>query len=119
MYQNNCNVTVMVKDMDRSVKFYGETLGLIPGMRFGNHWAEMKASGLTLGLHPMDPKQPAPAGGGNLSIGLGVKNLDEAMGKLREKGVSFDSPIVDDEAVRIAHFKDPDGTPLYICQSKW
>src|SRR5262249_26868336 len=37
------NATVYVSDMDRSVRFYTETLGLKLKHRFGNHWAEVIA----------------------------------------------------------------------------
>ena len=29
------------------------------------------------------------------------------------------SRLTEDEAVRIAFFSDPDGNPLYLCQSKF
>jgi len=49
------NVTVIVSNMDASVRFYTEVLGLKLQYRFGDHWASVEAGkGLTIGLHPAD-----------------------------------------------------------------
>jgi len=29
------------------------------------------------------------------------------------------SPVVEDGPVRLASFKDPDGNPLYLAESRW
>ncbi len=39
------NVTIMVADLDRSIKFYTETLGFKLGSRFGNMWAKRGETG--------------------------------------------------------------------------
>ena len=119
MYQTGCNVTVMVQDMDKSVKFYVDTLGLSLDSRYGNEWATVKAPGIVLGLHPKKPGASPSKNDRNLLICLSVKDLDEAMGKLKSKGVAFDSGVIDDEFVKVVFFKDPDGAPLYLCEPKW
>lgn len=45
-------VTLMVDDLDRSVDFYTNILGLVEDLRFGDNWAEMVTKGITIGLHP-------------------------------------------------------------------
>lgn len=45
-------VTLMVDDLDRSVDFYTNVLGLVEDLRFGDNWAEMVTKGITIGLHP-------------------------------------------------------------------
>ena len=45
-------VTLMVDDLDRSVDFYSNVLGLVEDLRFGDNWAEMVTKGITIGLHP-------------------------------------------------------------------
>ena len=45
------NVTIMVKNMDKSVKFY-EALGLTIKNRWGDHYAQLTTTGITIGLQP-------------------------------------------------------------------
>ncbi len=56
------NATVFVSNMDASVRFYTEVLGLkLTNRRFGNSWATVDAGkGLTIGLHPASPKGNSP-----------------------------------------------------------
>jgi len=46
------NVTIMVKDMDASISFY-ESIGLVIKQRWANHYAQLTAPGITIGLHPL------------------------------------------------------------------
>ena len=109
--------TIYVKDMDRAVDFYTRVLGLQLRMRAGNHWAEVETKGLVIGLHPATPDSPAPGKHGSIQIGLQVEgSLDEVVRNLEGKGVAFTGPIIDDTAVRLAYFGDPDGTNLYLCE---
>lgn len=112
------NVTVMVSDMEKAVRFYTETLGLALRTRYGNEWAEVELQGLTIGLHPASVHGPKPGAGGSLSIGLQVSAIEAAKQELEQKGVRFDAKINDDGGVRLAFFVDPDGNPLYLCEVK-
>jgi len=112
------NVTVMVSDFDRAVRFYTGTLGFALAKRYGDEWAEVEAHGFTIGLHPAGPHGPRPGEGGALSIGLDVAAIESAKAELESRGVGFDGPIKDDGAVRLAFFADPDGNPLYLCEQK-
>ncbi|HYU18748.1 MAG TPA: VOC family protein [Chloroflexota bacterium] len=115
MYRQG-NVTVMISDMSRAVDFYTQKLGLSLKMRVGDDWAEVEAPGLTIGLHRAAERGPRPGQLGSMSIGLQVDQLDRAMEALNQKGVQFAPQVSDDGFVRIAHFGDPDNTPLYICE---
>jgi catechol 2,3-dioxygenase-like lactoylglutathione lyase family enzyme len=112
------NVTAMVSDMERAVRFYTDTLGFNLRARYGDEWAELETQGLTIGLHPAGAHTEPPGKLGSLSIGLEVENLESAMADLRARGVDFPSAVTDDESVRLAFFRDPDGTPLYLCEVK-
>lgn len=107
------NVTVMVSNMDRAVRFYTETLGLKMGGRYGDEWAEASASGVPIGLHPR-ARRTKRSGTGEVSIGFEVENLDRAVEELQGKGAWFRGRISEDGPLRIAFFADPDGNPLYI-----
>lgn len=112
------NATVFVSDMNRAVAFYTEILGLELRQRFGDHWAEVQAGGLLIGLHPKSDGAPAPGTSGAISIGLTVDaDIDAVVKQLSAKGVRFRGPVVNDGgAVALAFFGDPDGNELYLCQ---
>lgn len=111
------NVTVMVSDMKRSVKFYTGTLGLKLESRWGDEFAQIAAPGITIALHPV-VKGGKPGRSESLSIGFAVDDIDKAMKGLKAKGVKF-SRVTDDGPVKLAFFSDPDANPLYMSESKW
>ena len=84
------NVTIMAKDMDRSVAFYTELLGLKLKNRYGNHWAEVEIPGITIGLHPA-MSISSPERTKDISIGFSVRDLDSALQKLSSKGIACDA----------------------------
>ena len=68
-------VTIMVSNMERSIKFYIKILGFKLRSRFGNKWADVTGHGITIGLHPKENKKATNSG--TVSIGFSVKNLDK------------------------------------------
>jgi len=73
----NGNVTLYVMNMDRSIRFYSETLGLKLLYRFGDPWASIQAGeGLTIGLHR--PPHTTAGRKGSMSIGLELSGKMEA-----------------------------------------
>ena len=111
---DNAIVTVMVSDMGRALRFYVEALGLKEVARYGDNWAEIAAPGVRIGLHP---GRKASTESREISIGLQVSNIEAATDALAAKGVKL-SPIRDDTFIRLAHFMDPDGNALYLCEVK-
>jgi catechol 2,3-dioxygenase-like lactoylglutathione lyase family enzyme len=112
-------VTIYVSDMNRSVQFYTETLGLKLVQRHGDHWAQVDGGpGLSIGLHPATPQLPAGRRG-SVAIGLYLDaRIGDAVERLRKAGVAFDGPIKEDVALSLAFFSDPDGTALYLAEMK-
>src|SRR5690348_14315708 len=110
------NLTIMVSNFDRAVRFYTETLGLTLKMRAGDGWAEIAAPGVSIGLHAAGPHGPQPGGGGGMSLGLQVPDLESAMETLKARGVQF-GHVTDGQGVRFAFFSDPDQTPLYLMET--
>ncbi len=108
------NVTALISNMDASIKFYTETLGLKLKNRFGDHWAEVEGPGITIGLHPTT-KETKRAD--NLSIAFSVKDIDKAVAELEQKGVTF--TMYKDDKASLAFFKDPDGNTLYLAPAQW
>src|ERR1700727_2198486 len=92
------NATIFVSNMDASVRFYTEVLGLKLTNRFGNSWATVAAGkSLTIGLHPASPKYPAPGTTGATILGLEIDDpIDGMVARLTEKGVRIKGSIVKD-----------------------
>jgi catechol 2,3-dioxygenase-like lactoylglutathione lyase family enzyme len=111
---STCMPTVHVSDVDSSVRFYTEVLGLKLAERYGNHWASVQAGSVKIGLHPASAQNPA---GRNGSITMGfaaVGVLEEIVRKLEARGVSFPYGIQKDEGGKFALFPDPDGHSLFL-----
>src|SRR5689334_12262139 len=112
-------LTIYVADMDRSINFYTQVLGMKLEQRFGNHWASVQGLGLTIGFHPATEKL-TPGRKGSMQIGFQLSRpIREVVPELEQKGVKFQGPIQEDNASWNANFEDPDGNELYITELKW
>jgi len=113
------NATIYVTDMDRSVAFYTETLGLRLAFRAGDHWAGIDAGdGFQLGLHPASSRAPAPGTAGAVTVGFAVNEpLESVVSTLKERGVNVQGPDADGEGgLKLACLSDPDGNQLYLAE---
>src|SRR5438128_3374817 len=108
-------LTVYVSDMDRAVRFYTDALGFKLVERYGNNWASIDGGpGLAIGLHPATA-EIAAGRQGSIAIGLYLERpIDQAVVDLKKRGVQFTGPVLDDTALRLAYFADPDGNPFYL-----
>lgn len=107
-------VSVLVTDMERSLRFYGETLGLRRNEQAHEDWPEFETGNLTLSL--MTPQQIgreefAP---NTMYIALRVPDVQEARRKLEEAGVEFRGDILDSSVCHMTFFSDPDGNNLML-----
>lgn len=111
--------TIYVSDMNRAVAFYVDTLGFRLNERHGDNWASVDGGpGLTIGLHPATAEIPAGRQG-SIAIGLFLDTpIASAISQLKAKGVTFRTPVIEDVALSLAFFADPDGTPLYLAEMK-
>ena len=109
--------TIFVSDMDRAVDFYTKVLGLKLTQRFGNHWAQVDAGRLTIGLHPASAENPAGRNG-SITVGFALSSkIEDVVSTLKQHGVKFKGPISQDpNAGKFAYFEDPDGNSLYLME---
>ena len=114
------NATVYVSDMNRAVKFYTEVLDLKLVNRYGDDWTTVTAgSSLTIGLHPMSMKSPAPGKKGGIMLGLEIDEpVDQAVERLKARDVKFVGETQRTGEGNFAHLEDPDGNELYLWETK-
>ena len=110
------NATIIVADMDRSIRFYTEVLGLKLTNRFGDDWATVSAGdGLTIGIHPASAKYPDPGTKGSVILGLDIDlPIEKAVSRLAQHGVPIKGSVVRSDAGNFANLEDPDGNDLYL-----
>jgi len=104
-------VQLQVADLDRSIRFYTETLGFkLTERRDDLQFAHVDCGvdGLQLGLSAGGKNSAGP---GSVALNFSVKGDIEASRRaLEARGVVFRGPtIVIPGKVRLAEFKDPDG----------
>jgi predicted enzyme related to lactoylglutathione lyase len=110
------NATIIVADMDRSIHFYTQVLGLRLTNRFGNDWATVSAGeGLTIGIHPASTKYPAPGTKGAIILGLDIDQpIEQVLRQLTKHGVQIKGSIARTDPGNFANFEDPDGNEIYL-----
>jgi catechol 2,3-dioxygenase-like lactoylglutathione lyase family enzyme len=101
-------------DLDRSVKFYGETLGLERGKQWGKMPAhEFETGNLTVAVVQLDAfgQEFKPS---TSPLEFRVEDFDAAKSELESKGVEFQGEPIDSGVCLQAFFQDPDGNVLGI-----
>ncbi len=113
---------IVVSDMQRSVEFYRDKLG-IPLKFQSPEWTEFDTGTTTLALHGGGVAGPPPEGdpskrAGACSIGFNVADVDETYKELQAKGVRFVMPPTqrEGEGIKLAVGIDPDGLPVSFAQ---
>lgn len=106
---------IRVRDLDRSVRFYTEGLGLHVGptgrMAAGGLWQELKdeESGAVLELN-FYPGEPPYREGDELDhLGFRVEDLADAISRLESLGGRVRIPPFTEGNERLAFLTDPDG----------
>jgi len=103
------NVILAVKDIDISIKFYHEIIGL-PIKNQRRSWVDLGTSGALLSLHPasLTEQHVGSSIENGITIGFLVGDVKSAVEELREKGVTIHREIVEKDAGRNAVILDPD-----------
>jgi lactoylglutathione lyase len=117
-------VMVNVSDMNRSVEFYRDKLG-IPLKFQSEGWTEFQTETTTLALHGGGkPQERSKADAsttfaGTCSIGFNVENVDQVYEQLKGRGVHFVMPptIREGEGIKLTVCIDPDGLAVSFGES--
>jgi catechol 2,3-dioxygenase-like lactoylglutathione lyase family enzyme len=109
------NITINVRDLDKSLAFY-TSIGLTIKNRWSNYYAQIEAPGLIIGLHPSADNYLI-GNSGNVSIGFTTDNFVQAKEFLKDLFITFTERS--EEGGQFIHFEDPDGTALYFIKPNW
>lgn len=116
-----CWVTLMVKNMDISVKFYNEIVGLKLNRRFTvkpGYEISFMGDGETEIELICDDSKEAISIGQDISLGFEVKSLDEIMAYVKEKGIAIHSgPIQPNPHVKFFYVLDPNGVKIQFVEN--
>jgi catechol 2,3-dioxygenase-like lactoylglutathione lyase family enzyme len=106
-------VSVPVTDLERSTRFYADTLGF-PQIGHGD-WPEFQL-GENVSLYLIDPSNVGRefSGPNHGSIALRVADVEAARAELEAKGVEFGGETLDTGVCHMAFFTDPDGNALML-----
>ncbi len=103
------NVILAVKDIDKSIEFYHEIIGL-PIKNQRRSWVDLGLSGSLLSLHPasLTAQHIGSSIENGITIGFLVGDVESAVNELKEKGVTIYRDIIEKDAGKNAVILDPD-----------
>ena len=106
-------ISVPVTDMERSTRWYGETLGLerINEGGFPEYQLGENVSLYLLDMESIGSEFTAPH---TASIALRVADVEAARKELEAKGIAFEGDTFDTSVCHMAHFRDPDGNVFML-----
>jgi len=113
MFKQLLAVCLLVKDFDKALAFYRDTLGLELNSQDGKY-ADFKLEGTSLAIFQksdatsMFPAEHMKSGGGAV-LAFQVEDVDKTCNELKSKGVEvFEGPKTTSWGQTVAYFKDPD-----------
>lgn len=103
------NVILAVQDLDKSLEFYHDFIGL-PIKNQRRSWIDLGKSGALLSLHPasLTAEHIGSSIENGITIGFLVGDVKSAVEELKAKGVRIHRDVVEREAGKNAIVLDPD-----------
>jgi lactoylglutathione lyase len=108
-------VILLVSNMEKSIKFYSETLEL-PIKTRSKDWTEFFNNDTVLALHPAPKKKTILRTGSGTLVGFEVTDLDSTVKKLKERRVKFFKRPKEEPFGKLAIVQDPDGHLISIAE---
>ena len=104
------NVILAVKDIDKSLEFYHDVIGL-PIKNQRRAWVDLGTTGALLSLHPasLTAEHVGSSIDNGITIGFLVGDVKSAVEELKSKGIEIHRDIVERDAGKNAIVLDPDG----------
>ncbi len=110
---------IVVKDLQKSIKFYTDTVGLkLMNQSPEYGWAELAGpDGCTLGIAQESPQMDNKAGT-NAIMTVSVEDIDKAVAVYKEKGAQLIGDVVEVPGhVKMQTFSDQDGNIMQVVQT--
>ena len=116
-----CWVTINVKDLEQSLQFYTETVGLTVDRRInpmpGTEIVFLKAGETEVELIKND-KNPSPQFSKDISLGFVVDSVDERKSELEElDGLKIEGPFQPNPRVKFFYIEDPNGVKIQFVEN--
>ena len=123
MFKQIDYVMIGVSNMEQSVGFYKDTLGM-PLKYKTNEWTEFETGATTLALHLSKPRIASTTAqrelvAGTSSIGFNVTDVEKTYQELKSKNVRFvmEPKMREGEGIKLAVFLDPDDMEISIAET--
>jgi len=103
------NVILAVKDLDKSLEFYHEIIGL-PIRNQRRTWIDLGTSGAIISLHPasLTAEHIGSSIENGITLGFLVGDIKSAIEELKSKGIKIYREVVERDAGKNAIVLDPD-----------
>jgi lactoylglutathione lyase len=112
-------VILLVSDMKKSIKFYGNVLGMELKQHHSRDWVEFAKEGNTvLALHPIkktSKKRPIKKNNSML-LGFNISDIESVCGDLKKKKVKFYKKLTQEHFGKHAIIQDPDGHLISLAE---
>ena len=111
-------VSLPTEDLERSIAFYADVLGLERSKVWGKNdaealGAEFETGTVTLAL-VLGGRLGIPFQENRVPLAFQVEDVEAARAELESKGVEFSGDIIDSGVCFMANFRDPDGNALML-----
>jgi predicted enzyme related to lactoylglutathione lyase len=109
-------VVYPVNDMERSVAFYRDTVGLTPGEQFSDRWVEFEVGNGTFGI-VTGAEEVGVSAGSQFTVAFEVDDIKAERARLETAGVPV-SEIMESPVCFNVFATDPDGNRFGIHERK-